>query len=120
MTFPPSDPPRKLLFVCSRNKVRSLTAERLLEGVPGYVARSAGTQPGARVVVTAKLIGWADVIFAMESSHRRRLEERHAEALAAKELVVLHIPDDFEYLDEDLFEVLRGALGPHVALPAEE
>ena len=25
----------KLLFICSRNKIRSLTVEKLMEGVPG-------------------------------------------------------------------------------------
>jgi hypothetical protein len=45
--------PTKLLFICSRNRIRSLTAEKLMEGVPGYDARSAGTQPSARIPVTA-------------------------------------------------------------------
>lgn len=104
----------KLLFVCSRNKVRSLTAEKLMEGVPGYVCRSVGTQPGARIVVTEGHIGWADVIFCMEKAHLHKLRERFPEALEGKEVVTLHLPDEYEYLAEDLVEELRGRLAPYV------
>ena len=45
---------------------RSLTAEKLCEGLPAYQARSAGTQPDARIALTTGHIGWADTIFVME------------------------------------------------------
>jgi hypothetical protein len=45
-------PVRKLLFACSRNRMRSLTAEKLFDGFPLYQVRSVGTQPDARIVVT--------------------------------------------------------------------
>ena len=47
----------KLLFICSRNRFRSLTAEQVFSGLPGYEVRSAGTQPGARIVVTEGMLG---------------------------------------------------------------
>jgi predicted protein tyrosine phosphatase len=62
----PSAHPAKLLFICSRNRLRSLTAEKMFEGIPGYEVRSAGTQPGARIKVNEGHIGWADIIFVME------------------------------------------------------
>ena len=74
----------KLLFVCSRNRKRSLTAEKLMEGVPGYEARSVGTQPSARIVVTEGHIGWADIIFTMEKSHLAKLRARFSDALDGK------------------------------------
>ncbi|MBS0660644.1 MAG: protein tyrosine phosphatase [Verrucomicrobia bacterium] len=118
--LPPTEPPTRVLFVCSRNRIRSLTAERLFAGVPGYEVRSAGTEPGARMRVTPGLLGWAEAIFVMEPAHRRILQERFAGELADRTLVVLHIPDEFEYLDDELIEVLRGALGSWLELPAEE
>ena len=120
MRFPPSEPPTRVLFVCSRNRIRSLTAERMFAGVPGYDVRSAGTEPGARVRVTPGLIGWAEAIFVMEPAHRRILQEKFADELVGRWLVVLHVPDEFEYLDDELLEVLRGTLGPWLELPAEE
>lgn len=53
----------KTLFICSKNKWRSLTAEKIFHGFNGYDVRSAGTEEGARVKVTIGHIGWADIIF---------------------------------------------------------
>jgi predicted protein tyrosine phosphatase len=39
--------PQKLLFVCSQIRLRSLTAETMYQGFPGYAVKSAGTEPGA-------------------------------------------------------------------------
>ncbi len=111
---------KKLLFICSRNKIRSLTAEKLVTGIPGYTARSAGTQPGARVVVTEGHLGWADVVFVMEKSHLQRLRQRFAEVLEGREIVTLHIPDEYEFMAEDLIDELRTKLSPHVTFPDEE
>ncbi len=111
--------PRKLLFVCSRNKRRSLTAEKLFEGFPAYQIRSVGTQPEARIVITEGHIGWADIIFFMEKSHLERVRQRFPQALHGKRLITLQIPDDYEFLQPELLEELRGKLGPHVRLPPE-
>jgi predicted protein tyrosine phosphatase len=67
----------------------------LFEGVAGIEARSAGTQPEARLRVTEGHIGWADIIFPMEKSHLAKLRERFPEALAGKRVITLHIPDDY-------------------------
>jgi predicted protein tyrosine phosphatase len=111
-------PIRKLLFVCSRNKIRSLTAEKLLIG-SSYQVRSAGTRAGARIVVTEGHLGWADVIFCMEKSHLSRLREKYPEALAGKRVVCLHIPDEFELMQPELLDELRARLAPYVTLPDE-
>lgn len=108
---------RKLLFICSRNKIRSLSAERLFDGILGFVVRSAGTQQSARIVVTEGHIGWADVIFCMEKSHLQRLRQWFPVALQAKEVITLHIPDDYEFMDEALLDELRAKLDSHVTLP---
>ena len=62
-----------ILFVCSQNKRRSLTAERLFDRVNGHNVRSAGTENNARIKVTAGMIGWSDLVFCFEKKHLRRL-----------------------------------------------
>lgn len=107
----------KLLFVCSRNKMRSLTAERIFTGIPGYEVRSAGTQPEARIVVNEGHIGWADFIFAMEKSHLNRMRQKFGEAMNGKRSIVLNIPDDYEAMQPELIEELEAKVGLHIELP---
>lgn len=109
--------PLKALFICSRNQIRSLTAERIMDGVPGLQARSAGTEPGARVRVNAGHLGWADVVFVMEPRHRQRLMQKFGDALQGKAIVCLHVPDDYEYMDDALVEILRARLEGHIEFP---
>lgn len=105
----------KLLFLCSRNRWRSPAAEALFKNHPRYDARSAGTENGARVKVTACHLGWADRVFCMERKHADRLREKFAEALRGKTIVILRIPDDYPASDDPaLIEHLRAALAPHL------
>ena len=109
-----ADHPIKLLFICSRNKWRSRTAEDLYKNTPGYIARSAGTEPGSRQRVTAGIIGWADLIFVMEAKHRDYLRDNFSEALSGKQVICLRIPDDFVYNDPDLIDLLKSNLSPYL------
>ena len=104
----------KLLFVCSRNRWRSPTAEKVFHGVNGIQARSAGTEPGARIKVTAGHIGWADIVFAMEKKHVRRLQEKFTDELAGKRLICLNIPDEYEFMQPELIELLESSVIPHL------
>ena len=78
-----------------------------------------GTQPDARIVVTEGYLGWADIIFCMEKSHVNRLQRKFPEALYGKRVICLNIPDQFEFMDPDLLDELRGKLAPYVSLPEE-
>jgi predicted protein tyrosine phosphatase len=104
----------KLLFVCSQNRIRSLTAETIFDGVESHEARSVGTEQGARVRVTAGHLGWADLIFVMEKRHLNRLQKKFREEIAGRRIVCLHIPDDYEYMDEELIDRLRTGVAQHV------
>ena len=99
-----------ILFVCSQNKRRSLTAERLFDRVNGHNVRSAGTENNARIKVTAGMIGWSDLVFCFEKKHLRRLKEKYSEELSGKKSVVLNIPDEYGYMDEELQEILQDYL----------
>jgi predicted protein tyrosine phosphatase len=108
--------PTKLLFVCSRNRFRSLTAEKLFDGIPGFQVRSAGTQPDARVFVAEGHIRWADIIFVMEKSHFNRLRGRFGEILVGKRIVTLHIPDDYRFMQPELIDELQTKVREYVAI----
>ncbi|MEQ8637965.1 low molecular weight protein tyrosine phosphatase family protein [Gimesia maris] len=110
--------PIKLLFVCSKNKWRSLTAEKILDGVNGYDVRSAGTEKDARIKVTAGHVGWADMIFVMEKKHRRRLEAKFGDRLAGREVICLNIPDNYKFMDPALIDLLLEKLSSHITIPS--
>ena len=97
----------KILFVCSRNRRRSLTAETIFKSQSAWEVRSAGTEENARIKVTAGHIGWADIIVVMEKRHKERLRQKYAEELASKPCVCLFISDDYEFMDPTLIEILR-------------
>jgi predicted protein tyrosine phosphatase len=104
-----------LLFVCSRNRLRSPTAEAIFSAYEGIEALSAGTSPDAANPVSADLIEWADLVFAMERVHQRRLQEKFGSPLRAKRVIVLGIPDNYKYMEPDLVRILESAVHPHLA-----
>jgi predicted protein tyrosine phosphatase len=108
---------QKLFFICSRNEIRSLTAETIYQGFPGYAVKSAGTEPGARIRVNEGHIGWADIIFVMEKNHGRILREKFGEALSGKRIICLHIPDNYRYMEPALIDELKAALADYVGVP---
>ena len=100
----------KILFICSRNRRRSLTAETIFKSEPAWDVRSAGTEDAARIKVTAGQLGWADVIVVMEKRHKERLRQKFPEEFAAKPCVCFFIADDYEFMDAALIELLRERL----------
>lgn len=107
----------KILFICSQNRWRSLTAEKMYEGFPGYSVKSAGTEKGARIRVTEGHIGWADIIFVMEKRHTEILRMKFHEELVGKKLVCLHIGDEFGFMSGDLQKLLKTRLSEHIEVP---
>jgi predicted protein tyrosine phosphatase len=103
-----------VLFVCSRNRLRSPTAEAVFSASEGIEALSAGTNPDAETPVSADLIERADLVFAMESIHRRRLKQRFPAQLKTKKVVVLGIPDNYKYMDPELVRILEVRVSPHL------
>lgn len=96
-----------MLFICSRNIWRSPTAEAIYKGVQGHKVRSAGTEPSARVRVSAKDILWADMIFVMEKKHKNRLTDKFPIEMNGKEVVILDIEDEYQFMDEELIEMIK-------------
>jgi predicted protein tyrosine phosphatase len=105
-----------ILFICSRNRWRSPTAEAVWRNRPGVNTRSAGTSPRARRTVGPADIRWADVIFAMEKKHKNRLLAEYSRALEHKPIHVLDIPDEYKYMDPDLVGMLEDAVSAYLGI----
>lgn len=103
-----------VLFICSRNKWRSATAETIYQNHALHQVRSAGTSASARIKVSSKLINWADLIFVMEKEHKNRLQENFRSEIQGKELIVLEITDNYQYMDEELIAEIESKVSPYL------
>jgi len=98
---------KRILFLCSQNRLRSPTAEQVFSGRPGLEVTSAGLNNSATVAVSAELIEWADIIFVMEKSLRNKISKKFKLFLKNKRVVCLDIPDEYEYMDPELVALLE-------------
>ena len=104
----------RVLFLCSRNRRRSPTAERLFAGRPGLEVASAGLASDAEEVVTPEILAWAQLIFVMETVHRARLQRRFGAHIRHARVVCLDIRDDYEFMDPALVRLLEARGGPRL------
>lgn len=102
---------KKVLFVCSQNRLRSPTAERVFSGRLDMEVMSAGTNNDADNPLTRELVEWADVIFVMERAHRNKVQKRFRESLKGKRIICLDIPDDYDFMDPQLVRLLEVRVG---------
>ncbi len=102
----------KILFLCSRNQWRSPTAEKVYQNDPRVEVRSAGVSASARCRVSEKLLRWADRVVVMEHAHKQRLREQFPELVRELHIEVLDIPDDYEFMNAELVELIRVRVEP--------
>jgi predicted protein tyrosine phosphatase len=99
------------LFICSQNKLRSPTAETIFAKWPNVETDSAGLNNDAETPLTPEQIDWADIIFVMEKTHRSKLSKRFRKYLNSKRVVCLDIPDEYDYMQEELVKLLEARVG---------
>lgn len=104
-----------LLFICSQNKRRSFTAEKLFDGYNGHRAYSAGTSANARIKVTPGLLRGADIIFCMEKKHVQKIREKYADIVVGKKVVCLNIQDEYDFMDRELQELLESYVYEYIS-----
>lgn len=102
----------RVLFVCSMNRLRSPTAEQVFAGHPGIECDSAGLNNDADNPVTGELVEWAELIFVMEKAHRTKLAKRFRKHLGGRRVICLDIPDDYDFMDPELVELLKRKVTP--------
>lgn len=105
---------KNILFICSKNKWRSPTAEAIFSRDTRMNVRSAGTSQKAKRTVSEKDITWADIIFVMEKKHKQRLKARFTRLLDYKDIITLDIPDEYQFMDAELVELLKDGGEPYI------
>lgn len=98
-----------ILVVCGRNKKRSRTAERIFKNDDRFNVRSAGLSPKSDRKISENDLNWADLVFVMETEHRAKIWGlyRHLELPTIE---VLNIADDYEFMNDELIEMLTDGI----------
>lgn len=102
-----------LLFVCSRNQWQSPTAEKVFTS-KGFSVRSAGTSPNARHTLAHTDLQWANLVFVMENKHRSRIKARFGRLVEHQPIHVLDVPDNYQFMDQELVELLELCVEPYL------
>ena len=105
---------KKVLFVCSQNRLRSPTAEQVFSKRADIEVDSAGTNNDADNPLTAELVEWADIIFVMEKTHRNKLQQRFRRHLKKARVICLDIPDEFAFMDPRLVRLLEAKVSRYL------
>jgi predicted protein tyrosine phosphatase len=105
---------RNVLFICSQNRLRSPTAERVFADWPGVATASAGLNNDAENPVTPELLRWAHLVFVMERTHRSRLASKFRAHLKDKRVICLDIPDDYAFMAPKLVQLLEARVAKHL------
>jgi protein-tyrosine phosphatase len=95
-----------ILFVCGKNKWRSPTAERIYRNDQRIEVRSSGMSGKSKHPISHEDVEWADLILIMESSYKSRILGLFRDS-PLHEIENLDIPDDYEYMDRELIELLE-------------
>jgi predicted protein tyrosine phosphatase len=98
--------------VCGRNRKRSPTAEQIFSERENCRVSSAGLAPDAEEIVSLEIIEWADIIFVMEKKQRTKLTQNFSAHLQNKRVICLDIPDNYEFMQPELIELLVRKVEP--------
>ncbi len=99
---------KRVLFLCTHNRLRSPTAEHIFSTWPDVETDSAGLGADAEVPLSPEQIEWATIIFVMEKTHRRKLSTKFKRHLSGKRVICLDIPDEYEYMAPELVTLLEA------------
>lgn len=104
-----------ILFVCSANKLRSRTADDYFSSkYPDINFQSAGTNhkichKEGTTPLEEEMLEWADVVYVMENKHKNEIG-KHVGSKYNKKIVILYIPDDYDYYQKELIQILESKI----------
>jgi len=103
---------KKVLSVCSAGLLRSPTIAYVLSQDPyNYNTRACGVHDYALVPLDKVLLTWADEIICVQDDHEELLHKLLADCGLNTPVVNLKIPDNFEYRNPELIEIIKRKYG---------
>lgn len=105
--------------ICVQTRRLSRTAEYIFRNDSRFTIRPAGASLQSNRKLSEKDLHWADRVMVMETDQRRKIQDlyRHMDL---PEIEVMYIPDDYEFMDDELIDLLTDkinrSLESHFAL----
>lgn len=100
-------PFERVLCVCSAGMLRSPTAAWVLSNAPfDCNTRACGTEDYALVPLDLGLVLWADQVVVMDERQAKCVRELLEEDGARRPVHVLNVPDNFDFRDPELVELM--------------
>ncbi len=103
-----------VLVVCGRNKRRSRTAEYMFKNDQRFNIRSVGLSPRSLREIKAKDVEWSNIILVMDDEQSSQLKSQY-KSNDIPVVEVLGIEDTYEYLNQELQEILRREINTSLA-----
>ncbi len=100
----------RALFICGKARKRSPTAADIVAEWDGFETDFAGLSRDVDEGLFAEQVVGDDVIAMMEVRQKKRLTALFGVLLGQKRVVVLGIPDRFEYMEPALVALLKPKL----------
>lgn len=96
---------KKVLTICSAGLLRSPTLAWIL-GQDKYNTRSCGIHDYALIQIESVLVNWADIIIFLHKDVYEACPLPYKEC-KNKQIIVFNIPDEFEFRDPNLINLLK-------------
>ncbi|WP_254436783.1 low molecular weight protein tyrosine phosphatase family protein [Ruegeria arenilitoris] len=103
---------KNVLFICGKARMRSPTAADVVGEWPGYSTDFAGISRDADEMISSEQVEWADMIFVMDRRQKKRLSEKFGHLIKDTKVIILGIPDQFDYMAPDLVDLIVVKLRP--------
>lgn len=107
-----------ILVVCGRNKKRSRTAEHIFKNDNRFSIRSAGLSPKSDRKISENDLSWADLVFVMENEQRTKIWDLYSH-MELPAIEILNISDDYEFMNEELIEMLSDRINSSLKINYE-
>lgn len=110
----------KVLFICTTNIQRSLTAENVCRTIySSHEFKSAGVskkecERNNSTLCTQELLQWADIIFVFEALHIQRIVEHTGQQFVDK-TVNLNIEDRYQYGQTELVDLIKSKVAHYLS-----
>lgn len=98
-----------ILVVCGKNKKRSRTAEFIFKNDNRFNIRSAGLSEKSDKKLSEIDLNWADLVLVKEQKQKDKIMEIYKH-IALPAIKNLNIADDYEFMDNELIEILNDTI----------